>query len=93
MSRDFYIPGILIIFTYNLKQTEMQCSICDQEIKGKVVIDKNGNPFVPWDGGNNAQPVNDGRCCDECNYSVVIPARLGLLDYTKLDSYVPPVEE
>jgi hypothetical protein len=25
--------------------------------------------------GNNAQPVNDGRCCDTCNALVVIPAR------------------
>ena len=26
--------------------------------------------------GNNAQPVNDGRCCDECNQTVVIPRRM-----------------
>lgn len=26
--------------------------------------------------GNNAEPVNSGRCCDECNISVVIPARI-----------------
>jgi hypothetical protein len=26
--------------------------------------------------GNDAQPVNDGRCCDVCNWSIVIPARL-----------------
>jgi hypothetical protein len=26
--------------------------------------------------GNNAQPVNSGRCCDECNWHVVLPARL-----------------
>jgi hypothetical protein len=31
-----------------------------------------------WDGGNNAEPVvEDGRCCDVCNSSVVIPVRLG----------------
>jgi len=31
-----------------------------------------------YDGfGNNAQPVNDGRCCDDCNATVVIPTRLG----------------
>jgi hypothetical protein len=28
------------------------------------------------DYGHNAQPVNDGRCCVECNSSVVIPARI-----------------
>ena len=26
--------------------------------------------------GNNAQPVNDGRCCNYCNENVVIPARI-----------------
>lgn len=48
----------------------MKCSICDKEIPVK-----DGG----WDSGNNAQPVNDGRCCDDCNMSVVIPARLHAL--------------
>ena len=26
--------------------------------------------------GNNAQPVQDGRCCNACNSLYVIPARL-----------------
>ena len=26
--------------------------------------------------GNNAAPVNGGRCCDDCNSFYVIPARL-----------------
>jgi len=26
--------------------------------------------------GNNAWPVNDGRCCNSCNWSIVIQARL-----------------
>lgn len=37
------------------------CSIC-------------GNQYLHY--GNNAWPVNDGRCCDVCNFTVVIPARL-----------------
>ena len=45
----------------------MNCSICDKEIPVK----EGG-----WDSGNNAQPINDGRCCDECNMNVVTPARL-----------------
>jgi hypothetical protein len=36
------------------------CSICECE-------------YDRW--GNNAEPVNDGRCCDFCNWAVVIPAR------------------
>ena len=26
--------------------------------------------------GNNAKPVNNGRCCNDCNYKVVIPKRI-----------------
>ena len=37
------------------------CSIC-------------GGPIVGF--GNNAQPVNDGICCDRCNERVVLPALL-----------------
>jgi hypothetical protein len=39
------------------------CSIC-------------GGPIVGF--GNNAQPVNDGLCCDRCHERVVVPALLGL---------------
>lgn len=35
---------------------------------------------VVWVGGNNAEPINDGRCCDECNATVVIPARIALME-------------
>jgi hypothetical protein len=38
-----------------------------------------------WDNGNNAQPVNDGRCCDECNMDVVIPARLQQATWRVID--------
>ena len=40
----------------------MKCSICEEEIQDEY--------------GNNAEPINDGVCCDKCNWSVVIPARL-----------------
>ena len=30
--------------------------------------------------GHSAQPIHDGRCCTECNTTVVIPARLRSLD-------------
>jgi hypothetical protein len=48
----------------------MKCSICKKEIPVK----EGG-----WSQGNNAEPVNDGRCCDDCNMSVVVPARLAEL--------------
>jgi hypothetical protein len=46
----------------------MKCSICKKEIPVS---------FGGWDGGNNAEPVvKDGRCCDYCNATVVIPMRM-----------------
>jgi len=44
----------------------MKCSICGEEIEC----------IRNWCEGNNAQPINDGRCCNKCNANVVIPARL-----------------
>ena len=43
------------------KESSQICCIC-------------GKPFSGH--GNNAQPVKDGKCCDECNWNVVIPARI-----------------
>lgn len=43
------------------KKTKNICSICGQEYYGY---------------GNNAQPINNGRCCDECNRMAVIPMRI-----------------
>jgi hypothetical protein len=37
------------------------CSICQKGFTGY---------------GHNAHPVNDGRCCDACNASVIVPTRL-----------------
>jgi hypothetical protein len=44
----------------------MKCSICQKPIETR-----NG-----WDQGHNANPVNNGRCCDHCDKTVVIPSRL-----------------
>jgi hypothetical protein len=46
----------------------MKCCICNLEIQKNLL---NG-----WEGGNNADPVKQGQCCDECNAIVVIPARI-----------------
>ena len=37
---------------------------------------KDSRGKVVWDQGNNAYPVKVGRCCDDCNWNQVIPARL-----------------
>ena len=36
----------------------MNCSICNNNINDEF--------------GNNAQPINDGICCDDCNTLVII---------------------
>jgi len=53
----------------------MKCSICFNEIE-KLKCPKTGK--VIWDKGNNAEPVNSGRCCGDYNEIVVIPVRIGL---------------
>lgn len=58
----------------------MKCCICGNEI-----------PVIHgWSEGNNAQPIADGRCCDECDNNVVIPARIAMMyaEYMKKEEEV-----
>jgi hypothetical protein len=41
----------------------MKCCLCNEDIKPNA---------AGWDGGNNALPLADGRCCTECNEDVII---------------------
>lgn len=43
----------------------MKCCICGEELTNF---------------GNNASPIKDGRCCDNCNKTFVIRARLKELE-------------
>jgi len=47
-----------------METTNNQCSICEKEYVGY---------------GNNAEPINSGRCCDYCNSYEVVPKRFELL--------------
>ena len=47
-----------------------RCSICN----GPLAVGK--ELYAGWMDGNNAWPINKGRCCAYCNKDVVIPARL-----------------
>lgn len=38
-----------------------KCSICGKNYEGY---------------GNNAQPINNGRCCDDCTITIVVPRRI-----------------
>ena len=44
----------------------MKCVICSR----KITTDPDG-----WDGGHNAEPIVEGRCCGMCNDIVVTPTR------------------
>ena len=50
---------------------QLDCCIC-----GKPIEEEHG-----WTLGHNADPLDTGhgRCCDECNYTRVIPARFSRL--------------
>lgn len=45
----------------------LNCSICNSIILPEL---------SGWTGGHPAEPINSGRCCNDCNSSVVIPTRL-----------------
>ena len=49
-----------VIVLKDIVMPKFTCSICDDECVGF---------------GNNARPINNGQCCDKCNYRVVCPAR------------------
>jgi hypothetical protein len=55
--------------TSNPKLKPLICSICH-----KPIPTRNG-----WAGGNDAEPINSGRCCDECDQMHVIPERIRLI--------------
>jgi hypothetical protein len=45
------------------------------KIKRKGICCFCGEKYKDW--GNNPQPIiEDGRCCDRCNWYVVLPARV-----------------
>jgi len=50
----------------------MMCVICHKEIEKQYTEEG----VMYWDQGNNAEPISEGRCCNECNRSEVLPARL-----------------
>jgi len=50
----------------------MNCVICNEPIK-PLLHPTTGE--VVWEHGNNAEPVAEGRCCDDCNWKEVMPKR------------------
>jgi len=56
---------------YNYEEA-LQCDLCTGPIE--IHRDPTGNAY--WNKGHNAEPLTEGRCCDICNATKVIPARL-----------------
>ena len=59
-------------------QSNNVCCICAGTIKKDKV--------TGWAQGHNAYPygtATSNRCCDECNWNIVIPTRIGM-SYLKL---------
>lgn len=57
--------------TTKTEKPKLICSICGDPIVAK--------PPSTWAGGCNAYPINDGRCCEDCDKQFVIPERIRLI--------------
>ena len=58
-----------------------KCSICGEAIAIEYFPDSMGfcnerQNGGYWAEGYNAQPINDGSCCKECDEKYVYPARI-----------------
>ena len=65
---------MFITLSMNLTITKKEyrmtkCILCCENIKPCWV--------TGWEDGNNAEPIAEGRCCNDCNTTYVIPVRLG----------------
>jgi len=58
---DLYVNKTHTSLTNRLVYSVKECVFCSREIK---------------DWGNNSQPIQKGRCCDDCNQKLVNPFRL-----------------
>jgi len=50
----------------------INCDICG----GEIEPDRTPEGEVYWTQGNDAHPITEGRACNDCNATKVIPARL-----------------
>jgi len=64
-----------------INMKDKQCVICDGYIE--PLRDSEGK--VVWSGGHNAEPIDEGRCCDTCNNDVVIPTRMAQMMFSPLN--------
>jgi len=56
----------------------MICCICNKEFDEIEKIDIDGHEFY-YRGGHNPHPIEEeGRCCTNCNFTIVVPERMKL---------------
>ena len=49
----------------------MKCNICCGSIEEKYMTNFEGEEVMFWSEGHNAEPLEEGRCCDSCNGYVI----------------------
>jgi hypothetical protein len=53
-----------------------------------------GRPYTRF--GNNAEPINHGRCCDDCNRDIILPARISRIqqgrDPRQVETDIEPID-
>jgi len=60
--------------------TEAEANFAIKRIKGEIVDCSICLKPMFYKNSHNAYPVNDGRCCETCNYNTVLDARLKAYD-------------
>ena len=50
----------------------INCDICG----GEIEPDRTPEGKIYWTQGNDARPITEGRACNDCNATKVVPARM-----------------
>ena len=64
------------------KLEDKRCGLCEGYIKPLRHPETNE---IVWEGGHNALPIADVRCCDDCNTNRVIPVRMAQMQGKLID--------
>lgn len=56
--------------------TEDEAQVAIMRLNGEIIDCSICHKPMLYKYSHNAYPVNDNRCCERCNYDVVIPNRM-----------------
>ena len=59
--------------------TEQEAQVAIMRLKGEIVDCSICFKPVLHKHSHNAYPVSDKRCCEQCNYDVVVPKRMEVM--------------